>query len=193
EIGIGFEAGRKNGSDVHDEIGWNETAGYYRKTNRLGGFEGGMTTGMPIVVKGVMKPIATLYKPLQSVDINTKEPFKASVERSDSCAVPAAAVVMEHVVAFELAKEITDRFTSDQCSQLKKAVDDYREEVRNFYMNTLTVQASTNNYEIVIEEGIRFSVSMYLKNDDSSVFIITDDTVASLYAGDVSHSLQKQG
>lgn len=132
EIGIGFEAGRKNGSDVHDEIGWNETAGYYRKTNRLGGFEGGMTTGMPIVVKGVMKPIATLYKPLQSVDINTKEPFKASVERSDSCAVPAAAVVMEHVVAFELAKEITDRFTSDQFNQLKKAVDDYREEIRNF-------------------------------------------------------------
>src|SRR5699024_4554134 len=128
EVGIGFEAGRKNGSEVHDEIAWNETDGYYRKTNRLGGFEGGMTTGMPIVVKGVMKPIATLYKPLQSVDIHSKEPFKASVERSDSCAVPAAAVVMEHVVAFELAKEITDRFTSDQFSQLKKAVDDYREE-----------------------------------------------------------------
>lgn len=132
EVGIGFEAGRKNGSEVHDEIAWNETDGYYRKTNRLGGFEGGMTTGMPIVVKGVMKPIATLYKPLQSVDINSKEPFKASVERSDSCAVPAASVVMEHVVAFELAKEITDRFTSDQFSQLKKAVDEYREEVRNF-------------------------------------------------------------
>src|SRR5699024_6033702 len=66
EIGLGFEAARKNGSEVHDEIAWNEADGYYRKTNRLGGFEGGMTTGMPIVVKGVMKPIPTLYKPLQS-------------------------------------------------------------------------------------------------------------------------------
>src|SRR5690625_7789279 len=90
EFGIGFDAARKNGSEVHDEIVWNEEEGYYRTTNRLGGFEGGMTTGMPIVVKGVMKPIPTLYKPLQSVDIETKEPFSASVERSDSCAVPAA-------------------------------------------------------------------------------------------------------
>src|SRR5690625_4714201 len=93
EFGIGFEAARRNGSDVHDEIAWNKEDGYYRKTNRLGGFEGGMTTGMPIVVRGVMKPIPTLYKPLQSVDIETKEPFSASIERSDSCAVPAAAVV----------------------------------------------------------------------------------------------------
>ena len=91
-----------------------------------------MTNGMPIVVKGVMKPIPTLYKPLQSVDIETKEPFTASVERSDSCAVPAAAVVMEHVVAFELAKAITNQFTSDQFPQLKKAVEEYREYTRNF-------------------------------------------------------------
>src|SRR5690625_3169539 len=86
EIGLGFEAARRNGSEVHDEILWSEERGYYRRTNRLGGFEGGMTTGMPIVVKGVMKPIPTLYKPLQSVDIETKEPFNASIERSDSCA-----------------------------------------------------------------------------------------------------------
>lgn len=132
EIGIGFEAARKNGSEVHDEIAWSEEKGYYRKTNRLGGFEGGMTTGMPIVVKGVMKPIPTLYKPLQSVDIETKEPFSASIERSDSCAVPAAAVVMEHVVAFELAKAITAQFSSDQFPQLKKALDAYREEIRCF-------------------------------------------------------------
>src|SRR5699024_833649 len=102
EFGIGFDATRKNGSQVHDEIAWDKEKGYYRKTNRLGGFEGGMTTGMPIVVKGAMKPIPTLYKPLKSVDIETKEPFNASIERSDSCAVPAASVVMEHVVAFEL-------------------------------------------------------------------------------------------
>ena len=132
EIGIGFEAARRNGSEVHDEILWSEEKGYYRRTNRLGGFEGGMTNGMPIVVKGVMKPIPTLYKPLQSVDIETKESFNASIERSDSCAVPAAAVVMEHVVAFELAKAITEQFPSDQFPKLQKALEEYREEIRCF-------------------------------------------------------------
>ena len=133
EFGLGFETARINGSEVHDEIAWSEDAGYYRKTNRLGGFEGGMTTGMPLVIKGVMKPIPTLMKkPLQSVDIETKEPFKATVERSDACAVPAASVVMEHVVAFELAKAITEQFPSDQFSKLKKAVEEYREEIRCF-------------------------------------------------------------
>ncbi|WP_079479958.1 chorismate synthase [Halobacillus salinus] len=132
EFGIGFEAARRNGSEVHDEILWSEERGYYRKTNRLGGFEGGMTTGMPIVVKGVMKPIPTLYKPLQSVDIESKETFSASIERSDSCAVPAASVVMEHVVAFELAKAITEEFPADYFPRLKRAVDDYRKEVQAF-------------------------------------------------------------
>lgn len=132
EIGIGFEAARRNGSEVHDEILWSEERGYYRRTNRLGGFEGGMTNGIPIVIKGVMKPIPTLYKPLQSVDIETKEPFNASIERSDSCAVPAAAVVMEHVVAFELAKAITEQFPSDQFPKLKQAIEEYREEIRGF-------------------------------------------------------------
>ncbi|MCP8616699.1 chorismate synthase [Salirhabdus salicampi] len=132
EFGIGFEAARRNGSEVHDEIAWNEERGYYRKTNRLGGLEGGMTTGMPVVIRGVMKPIPTLYKPLMSVDIDTKEPFKASIERSDSCAVPAAAVVMEHVVAWEVAKALCEQFTHDQFAQLKRALDEYREEVRCF-------------------------------------------------------------
>ncbi|HLS23474.1 MAG TPA: chorismate synthase [Pseudogracilibacillus sp.] len=132
EIGIGFEAARKNGSEVHDEILWSKERGYYRRTNRLGGFEGGMTSGMPLIIKGVMKPIPTLYKPLQSVDIETKEPFNASIERSDSCAVPAASVVMEHVVAFELAKAITEQFTSDSFPQLKRELDEYREEIRGF-------------------------------------------------------------
>ncbi|CDQ39807.1 MULTISPECIES: chorismate synthase [Virgibacillus] len=133
EFGIGFEAAKRNGSEVHDEIAWNEEQGYYRTTNRLGGFEGGMTTGMPIVVKGVMKPIPTLMKrPLKSVDIETKEPFKASVERSDACAVPAASVVMEHVVAFELAKAITEQFSSDQFPMLQQALEVYREEIRGF-------------------------------------------------------------
>ena len=132
EFGIGFEAARRNGSEVHDEITWSEEKGYQRRSNNLGGFEGGMTSGMPIVVKGVMKPIPTLYKPLQSVDIETKEPFTASIERSDSCAVPAAAVVMEHVVAFEVAKAILEQFPHDQFPKLKKAIDEYREEIRCF-------------------------------------------------------------
>ncbi|MFD1413859.1 chorismate synthase [Oceanobacillus jeddahense] len=133
EFGIGFEAARLNGSEVHDEIVWNEEEGYHRATNRLGGLEGGMSTGMPIVVRGVMKPIPTLMKrPLQSVDIESKEPFKATVERSDACAVPAASVVMEHVVAFEVAKAVTEQFSSDRFPQLKQAIDQYREEIRCF-------------------------------------------------------------
>jgi chorismate synthase len=132
EFGIGFEAARKPGSEVHDEIIWDETNGYTRKTNRLGGFEGGMTTGMPIVVRGVMKPIPTLYKPLMSVDIDTKEPFSATVERSDSCAVPAAAVVAEHVVAWELANSLIEQFYSDRFDTFAAEIKRQREYAREF-------------------------------------------------------------
>ncbi|MEK5267802.1 chorismate synthase [Weizmannia sp. FSL W8-0401] len=132
EFGLGFEMAHRPGSEVHDEIAWSEETGYTRKTNRLGGFEGGMTTGMPIVVRGVMKPIPTLYEPLQSVDIETKEPFAASIERSDSCAVPAASVVCEAVVAWELAEAITDQFYSDRMDVLKKTVAEQREYGRLF-------------------------------------------------------------
>lgn len=133
EFGIGFQAAKIFGSENHDEIAWSEERGYYRTSNRLGGFEGGMSTGMPIVVRGVMKPIPTMMKrPLQSVDINTKEQIKATVERSDPCAVPAASVVMEHVVAFEIAKAIIEQFPHDQFSKLKEAIDQYREEIRCF-------------------------------------------------------------
>lgn len=133
EFGIGFDAAKIYGSENHDEIAWNEELGYHRTSNRLGGFEGGMSTGMPIVVRGVMKPIPTLMKkPLQSVDIDTKEEITATIERSDPCAVPAASVVMEHVVAFEIAKAITDQFPHDQFPQLKEALDKYREEIRWF-------------------------------------------------------------
>ncbi len=132
EIGIGFEAARKPGSQVHDEIAWDKEVGYYRKTNRLGGFEGGMTTGMPIVVRGVMKPIPTLYKPLMSVDIETKEPFAASVERSDSCAVPAAAVVAEHVVTWELANALIEQFYSDRFDTFANEIIRQREYAREF-------------------------------------------------------------
>jgi chorismate synthase len=132
EFGIGFEAARKPGSAVHDEIQWDEEKGYTRKTNRLGGFEGGMTTGMPIVVRGVMKPIPTLYKPLMSVDIETKEPFAASVERSDSCAVPAAAVVAEHAVAWELANALVDQFYSDRFETFAAEIKRQHEYARDF-------------------------------------------------------------
>ena len=132
EFGIGFEAAHKPGSQVHDEIIWSEDKGYYRKSNRLGGLEGGMTNGMPLVIRGVMKPIPTLYKPLQSVDIETKEPFSASVERSDSCAVPAAAVVAESVVAWELATAIVDQFYADRFDTLKEIIAEQRKFVREF-------------------------------------------------------------
>lgn len=132
EIGIGFGAARKPGSEVHDEIAWNEEQRYYRKSNRLGGLEGGMSTGMPIVIRGVMKPIPTLYKPLESVDIETKEPFVATIERSDPCAVPAASVVAEHVIATELAKIIMEEFRSDSMERLKRDVEQYRQDVREF-------------------------------------------------------------
>lgn len=132
EFGIGFEAARKPGSEVHDEISWSEEKGYTRDSNRLGGFEGGMTTGMPIVIRGVMKPIPTLYKPLQSVDIETKEPFTASIERSDSCAVPAAAVVAENVVAWEIAAAIVEQFYSDRLDTLIETVEKQREYARDF-------------------------------------------------------------
>ncbi|MFW0780233.1 chorismate synthase [Rossellomorea marisflavi] len=132
EFGLGFEMARKPGSEVHDEIIWDEQNGYTRRTNRLGGFEGGMSTGMPISVKGVMKPIPTLYKPLESVDIETKEPFRASIERSDSCAVPAASVVAEAVVAWELASAIVEQFHSDRFDQLLDNVERQRRASREF-------------------------------------------------------------
>ncbi|HWJ80437.1 MAG TPA: chorismate synthase [Niallia sp.] len=132
EIGIGFEAASIPGSEVHDEIIWDEKVGYTRKTNRLGGLEGGMTTGMPIVVRGVMKPIPTLYKPLKSVDIDTKEEFSASIERSDSCAVPAAAVVAENVVAWELANAIVEQFYSDRFEGLVENIAKHNEYAREF-------------------------------------------------------------
>lgn len=130
-FGDGFELARRKGSTVQDEILHDET-GYFRKTNHLGGIEGGMSTGMPIRVQVAMKPIPTLYRPLQSVDIETKEPFVAQIERSDACAVPAAAVVLEAVVAVEIAAAVLEMFGTSTLDRLKQAVTDYREEVRLF-------------------------------------------------------------
>ena len=132
EFGLGFEAGRLKGSQVMDEILWSEQDGYTRRTNHLGGFEGGMTNGEPIIVRGVMKPIPTLYKPLMSVDIETHEPYKATVERSDPTALPAAGVVMEAVVATVLATEVLDKFSSDNLEELKEAVERHRAYTKAF-------------------------------------------------------------
>ncbi|AZH29970.1 MULTISPECIES: chorismate synthase [Paenibacillus] len=132
EIGIGFEAGELRGSQVHDEILYDEERGYHRRTNRLGGFEGGMTNGMPVVVRGVMKPIPTLYKPLQSVDIDTKEAFTAQVERSDACAVPAASVVMEHVVAWEIAKALLEKFGGDSIEEIRANIASYEQQLEQY-------------------------------------------------------------
>lgn len=125
EIGMGFEAGRIPGSRVHDPIMHSADKGFYRASNNAGGFEGGMTTGEPIVVRGVMKPIPTLYKPLASVDIDTKEPFTAQVERSDACAVPAASVVLEHVVTWEVAKAFIEKFGGDSMEEIEANVRNY--------------------------------------------------------------------
>ncbi|BBK28190.1 chorismate synthase [Staphylococcus arlettae] len=125
-FGEGFDAAEKPGSQIQDEILYDETNGYHRGSNHLGGLEGGMSNGMPIIVNGVMKPIPTLYKPLNSVDINTKESFKASIERSDSSAVPAASVVVENVVAFEVAKALLEEFQSNHIEQLQAQVEERR-------------------------------------------------------------------
>lgn len=132
EFGLGFEAGRRQGSKVMDEILWSEQTGYSRKSNNLGGFEGGMTNGEDLIIRGVMKPIPTLYKPLMSVNTETHEPYKASVERSDPTALPAAGVVMENVVATVLAQEICDKFSSDSFRELQEAFQNYKERLKNF-------------------------------------------------------------
>jgi chorismate synthase len=132
EFGLGFEAGHRQGSEVMDEIIWSKEKGYSRASNNLGGFEGGMTNGEQIIVRGVMKPIPTLYKPLMSVDIETHEPYRASVERSDPTALPAAGVVMENVLAIVLAQEISDKFNSDTMSELIAALEQYRTRIRKY-------------------------------------------------------------
>ncbi|WP_270744946.1 chorismate synthase [Lactococcus petauri] len=132
EFGLGFEAGRRQGSQVMDEILWEKQTGYSRKSNNLGGFEGGMTNGEDLIIRGVMKPIPTLYKPLMSVNTETHEPYKASVERSDPTALPAAGVVMENVVATVLAQEICDKFSSDSFRELQEAFQNYKERLKNF-------------------------------------------------------------
>jgi chorismate synthase len=129
ELGAGFELGTIPGSQAHDEIFHSEERGYFRRTNRSGGLEGGMTHGGPLVVRAVMKPISTLTRPLASVDTATKEPRKAFKERSDICAVPAAAVIAEAAVAFVLAQALLEKFGGDSMGHLDAAIAHYRAEI----------------------------------------------------------------
>ncbi|OEU64394.1 MAG: chorismate synthase [Desulfuromonadales bacterium C00003094] len=131
EVGLGFEAARRPGSQVHDEI-IQQGEQIRRRTNRAGGLEGGMTNGEPLVVRGAMKPIPTLYQPLQTIDLKTKEPFAAVVERSDVCAVPAAAVVAEAVVAIEVASAMLQKFGGDAMEEIRQNLDAYQQYVHDF-------------------------------------------------------------
>jgi chorismate synthase len=126
-FGLGFEAADRMGSEVHDPIQYSEITGYSHVSNNAGGIEGGMSNGEPIVLQAVMKPIPTLYSPLATVHMETKEVVQASVERSDICAVPAAKVVLEHVVAWTIAVEILDKFPADTYFELQKSWQDYRD------------------------------------------------------------------
>jgi chorismate synthase len=129
EIGLGFEAARRPGSQVHDPIQYDAgrqngpTLGYIRPTNNAGGLEAGMTNGQPLVVRAAKKPISTLAKPLESVNLTTKQPETAAYERSDVCAVSAASVIIENVVAFEVARALVEKFGNDSLLEMKARWD----------------------------------------------------------------------
>ena len=130
EFGAGFRCGELPGSQVHDEIFYTEERGYYRQTNRAGGIEGGMSNGEPIVLRAVMKPIPTLTRPLHSVDIQSQQAVLANSERSDVCAVAAAACVAEAMLCIVLAEALLDKFAGDSLSQLLAAIGHYRQNLR---------------------------------------------------------------
>lgn len=136
EIGLGFGCSERPGSQVHDELDYigaqRNTAnlGFLRRSNNAGGLEGGMTNGMPLVVRGVMKPISTLLKGLDSVNLQTRTAERSDYERSDICAVPAASVVAEHVVAFEIARAFLEKFSGDTMKEVRAAHDFFLESAR---------------------------------------------------------------
>jgi chorismate synthase len=132
EIGLGFEAARRPGSQVHDEILFDSDAGYHRGSNSAGGLEGGVTNGQPVVARAVMKPISTLRKPLRSVDVTTKEAVEAVVERSDVCAVPAAGVVGEAMMAIVLARAFLDKFGGDSIEEIRRNHQAYLEYLKSW-------------------------------------------------------------
>jgi len=132
EIGLGFKAAHTPGSRVHDEISYEHNRGFYHLSNNAGGIEGGISNGEDIIVTAAMKPIPTLYRPLQSVDLISKQPFHASVERSDTCAVPAAAVVGEAVVAIEIARLLMEKFGGDFIEETTAHYQKYLDHLSSF-------------------------------------------------------------
>ena len=129
---MGFKVSENLGKDVHDEIFHDNKKGFYRKTNKAGGFEGGVTNGEIIVLRAATKPYATLMSPLQSVNIDTKQKDVATVERSDVTAVPACGVVGEAMVAFELAKSFLEKFGGDSLEETKRNYKGYLEQIEKF-------------------------------------------------------------
>ncbi|MEM6315051.1 MAG: chorismate synthase, partial [Planctomycetota bacterium] len=142
EIGLGFGVAERPGSKVHDEIAFDPdhadtpTLGFTRATNNAGGLEGGMTNGQPVVVRGVMKPISTLGKPLRSVDLDTKQPSAAGWERSDISAISAASVVMENVIAFAIADALCEKLGGDSVTEMKLHHDSYLTAARDLGLQT---------------------------------------------------------
>jgi chorismate synthase len=132
EAGLGFEMSRLSGSEVMDEIFCSDKSGFYRKTNYAGGLEGGMTEGMPIVLRAAMKPIPTLRRPLRSVDVATKKAVKAVYERSDICAVPAAGVIGEAMVALTVADAFLEKFGGDSMKETQRHYDSYVKYIKKF-------------------------------------------------------------
>jgi chorismate synthase len=132
EIGMGFEAARRPGSQVHDEILFDTDSGFHRRSNSAGGLEGGVTNGQPVVVRAAMKPISTLRKPLQSVDMATKETVEAVVERSDVCAVPAAGVVGEAMMALVLAEAFLEKFAGDSIDEIRRNYQGYLDYLKSW-------------------------------------------------------------
>ena len=158
EIGLGFEAARRRGSQVHDPIHYDPAhadspnLGYTRPTNNAGGLEAGMTNGQPLVVRAAKKPISTLRKPLDSVNLETKAAEAADYERSDVCAVSAASVIVENVVAFEVAAALVEKFGGDSLVEMKA------------------------RYELVSENGPRALGSFHASDVDAVHWSVTEDS-----------------
>ncbi len=132
ELGIGFEAARRPGSAVHDEILFDATSGFRRSSNNAGGLEGGVTNGQPVIVRAAMKPLSTLRTPLKSVDLATKEAVEAVVERSDVCAVPAAGIVGEAMMAIVLAQAFLEKFGGDSVDEIRRNYATYQDSLQRW-------------------------------------------------------------
>ena len=154
--------------NVMDEIYYNNEDGIKRKTNQLGGIEGGMTTGEELVIRCAMKPIPTLYKPLKSININTLESYSASIERSDNCAVPACSVVCENVVAFVICKYFLDKIGGDNLNDLKS----------NY--NTYIKRLGDRGWEKIINEVCNIVIDNSYKNFTSSVYEFNNKNIEDL-------------